>query len=96
MKFEVEFIIIFSLLSIKMMILSPVVSNSKIIKKNIISNLRKNNLFSVMRFKDVSNKKELTDGEKLDRIDIELKFGKNTNNDITKDKEMIRRDAKFY
>lgn len=53
--------------------------------------------FHNLRFQEKEKAKELTDEEKLDRIDIELKFGKNdqegNNGSIPKDKELKRREG---
>lgn len=60
--------------------------------KNLL-NLRKNSPFSLLRFQE-GNKKELSDSEKLDKIDRELKFGSKGKNKGQKDKENIRISGK--
>ena len=75
---------------------SQSISCGKIKNNKLMSNLRENTMFSKMRFQEKS--KELSDEEKLDRINIELKFGENNGDNplLNKDKEIIRLEANFY
>ena len=75
---------------ITLVLLKTIITKKLQNEKSGLLNLRKTMPFSLMRFQE-GNKKELSDSEKLDRIDIELKFGKGKGSKKgQKDKESIR------